>query len=115
MLELKYSLTAEELKCMGFIFVVDIVLTMIAREDENIDDVSNTDNNKVPNVKKKLKITSGALKPVKRYCYLIEFLWKDREWGYRLTVNSECRILVDKGTFHIIKSLPVEEPKHIMG
>ena len=38
-LEIKYPLTTKELKCVGFIFVDDIDLTVIAREDKNVDDV----------------------------------------------------------------------------
>ena len=38
-LELKYPLIAEELKCMGFIFVDDTDLIVIAKENETLDDV----------------------------------------------------------------------------
>ena len=49
------------------------------------------------------------------YWYLVDFLWKDEEWGCRITANLECRILGDKVTGNIVKSLPVEEPKQIIG
>ena len=39
MLKLKYRLTTEELKCMGFMFVYNAELIVIAKEDETIDDV----------------------------------------------------------------------------
>ena len=38
-MELKCALITEELKYMGFIFVDDMDLTAIAKEDENIKDV----------------------------------------------------------------------------
>ena len=38
-MELKYLLTSEELKCMRFIFVGDLDLIVLAREDKHIEDV----------------------------------------------------------------------------
>ena len=38
-LELKFPLTNEELRCMGFIFVDDTDLIVIAKKSENIEDV----------------------------------------------------------------------------
>ena len=55
------------------------------------------------------------MKPSKCYWYLIDFQWQKGEWEYKITVNSECAILGDKGTGHIILSLPVEEARKIMG
>ena len=64
---------------------------------------------------KTLEITGGALKPSKCYWYLVDFMWKQGEWFYRSTSNQSCRIVGDNGTGHIIRSLPVEESKEIMG
>ena len=71
-------------------------------------------NNKLLYVKKTLEITGGALKPAKCYWYLINFLWENKEWSYKITATLECKILGDKGTGHIILSLPVEESRQIM-
>ena len=38
-MELKYSLTSGELKCMGLIFVDNTNLTVIAKEEGNIEDI----------------------------------------------------------------------------
>ena len=98
---------------MGFICVDDTDLTVIVREDKNVDDVIHRQQQGTL-YWNFLEVTGRFLKLVKEYCYLIDFLWKDEEWGYIITVNSECRILGDKDTDHIIKSLPVEDPKQIM-
>ena len=39
MLELKYTLTKDELRCMGFVFVDNTNLIVIAKENETIEDV----------------------------------------------------------------------------
>ena len=59
-------------------------------------------------------MTGGTLKPAKYYWYLINFQWQHGEWSYKIAADSECNILGDKRTGHIILSLSVKEPKQIM-
>ena len=95
-LELKFPLTNEELRCMGFIFVDDTDLIVIAKESENIEDVKVRQQQGTLCWEKTLEITGGALKPSKCYWYLIDFQWQKGEWEYKITANSECTILGDK-------------------
>ena len=39
---------------------------------------------------------------------------KNEEWRYKTTAKTKYKILGDKVTYHMIPSLPVEEPKQIM-
>ena len=74
MLELKHPLTVEELKCIGFIFVDDEDLIVIAKENETIEDVRDKQQQGTLCWGEILEITDCDLKPVKCYWYLIIFL-----------------------------------------
>ncbi len=56
-LELKFPLTKEELHCMGFIFVDDTDLIVIAKEDETNQDVLKRQQNSTLYWEKMLEIT----------------------------------------------------------
>ena len=93
---------------MGFVFVDDTDLIVIGDEEDTADEVCNKQQQGMLCWEKILEITGGALKPSKCYWYLVDFIWKQGEWLYRLTGNQRCRIVGDNGAGHIIHSLPVE-------
>ena len=77
---------------------------MIAKEDENIEDVKERQQQGTLCWEKTLEITGGGFESSKVWLLFSSFLWKEGKWGYFITANTECKIKGDQGTGHIIKS-----------
>ena len=71
---LRYPMTQEELKCMGFVFVDDTDLIVIGTEEDTKESVCHKQQQAMLCWEKTLEITGGALKPSKCYWYLVDFL-----------------------------------------
>ena len=99
-MELTYPLSSEVLKYIEFILVDDTDLTVISKEEKNIEDKKGRQQQGTLCWKKCLKLQRGDLKPVKYYWYLVDFLWKEGECGYIITAKTEStswRIKTDCG------------------
>ena len=72
-MSLKYPITHEFLKCMGFLFVDDTDLIVIGNEEESGVQVCQRQQNEVASWESALKFTGGALKATKCYWYFVDF------------------------------------------
>ena len=114
-MSLTYPMTSEDLQCMGFVFVDDTDLIAIGDKNDSVQEVCIKQQQGMLCWEKILEITGGSLKPSKCYWYLVDFFWRHGEWFYSPMGNQTCRIVGDNGVGYLIRSLPVEESKEIMG
>lgn len=64
-----------------------------------------------------LIVTSGALKPAKRFCYLVDYEWaKDGSWSSTELVDPPAiKVPFPDGSSAPIDQLPVGESKKMLG
>ena len=106
-MSLQYTMSNEELRCMGFVFVDDTDLIVIGNKNYTKETVCRKQQQGMECWERTLEVTGGALKAAKCYWYLVNFAWKDGEWFYKQTENHSCKIAGDENQGYSILSLPV--------
>ena len=112
---IKYPITREQLKCMGFLFVDDTELIVIGKSNDSKEQVCIKQQQGVRSLEQALQFTGGALKSTKCYCYLIDFSWHQGVWKYAQTERTVCRIQGEYERVYKIVSYPLSEANKTMG
>ena len=114
-MSIRYPISDDWLKCMGFLFVDDTDLIVIGDGEEGVEEIRVRQQQSLTSWENVLQFTGGALKAPKCYWYLIDFKWEQGIWSYADTANTICKIRGDDGRGYEIRSLPITEANKTMG
>ena len=115
----KLAISGDELHYVGFSFVDDMDQIETARTiDETAHDVVSQMQGGIDCWNGGVKVTGGALVPIKSYWYLVDFIWENGQWRVAEIADSpehELFVTDCNGERHLLARLELSKAKETLG